>query len=66
MKSARIFLKHIFDEMRYVVWPKRNDVFLTLLLVVIVGIILSVILLFMDSVVLFCLGKFFVQGVVNG
>lgn len=66
MKSPRVFLKNILNEMRYVVWPKRNDVFLTLLLVVIVGIILSVILLLMDRIVLFFLGRFFVQGAGNG
>lgn len=57
MKIVPAFFHQVLKEMGHVVWPKRNDVFLTLILVVIVGAILSVLLFFMDSAVLFVLGK---------
>lgn len=64
MKNPLVFFRQVLKEMHYVVWPGKNDVFLTMILVVIVGAILSVVLFFMDSAVLFALTK--VLGGKNG
>jgi preprotein translocase SecE subunit len=64
MKSISSFLREVSHEMSRVVWPKKNDVFLTLVLVVIVGFILSMILLAMDYAVMLFLSR--VLGVHNG
>ncbi len=50
--------------MGHIVWPKKAEIILTLILVVIVGAILSVVLMAMDSIVLLTLGQ--IMGGGNG
>jgi preprotein translocase SecE subunit len=64
MKLSFSFLADVRREMGHVVWPKKAEIILTLILVVIVGAILSVVLMAMDSIVLLTLGQ--IMGGGNG
>jgi preprotein translocase SecE subunit len=64
MKKAFAFLADVRREMGHVVWPKKAEIILTLILVVIVGAILAVILMAMDSIVLLALNQ--IMGGGNG